>query len=622
MLATLLSWLVIFFVLFSFGNILLSVYNKFSRSNEKYNTIDTNLLGICLIVLTLSTSSLWLPSNQYILLAYIIIGVIYWTLERKKLKLYKRHITNIYKSLNTFQKTMLTAFVLLIFIYVLFNPYFFDAGFYHYRHMRWNEEYAVIPGLGNIEDRFGFNSSYLLISPIFSFRYIFGTAVYSTLQSLLFVLMFSWILITLFRTQYNIKYIIILILFLIFLFTNGVMLAASSTDIIPLLCTFYYITKTVLDPDWLKKQPLLACLLPITLITFKLSSAVFAIICLVVIFYLIKEKKYRSIAFISIMSFLILAVWCIRNIIITGYLIYPIYQIDLFSFDWKMPANILFLEKLHIYEWARLMFDEYLAYNIFENGLKGNTIAKLGSIGDTIIFMTVLASPIILIYSSVKKKGINKNIIYVYIASILSIIVSFISAPDPRFVYGYILGITFLTSTILLSFSEKDKIIFQKKGFIIILIIFLCYAPTVFRQCRLTVRQFGGTIFAKESLSIFFKQWHPVIDSELTEYKVGNITFYISNIGEHVLYDNIFYTHPDGLPFTPFKGGKIQNIKSIEMRGKTAQEGFRTKTEYINLINSDLDKYIKEYNKAQQIKRDDILKDSKSSIFKFKRLTD
>src|SRR5204863_7475062 len=41
-------------------------------------------------------------------------------------------------------------------------PWNYDSGLYHFQMIRWLNEYAIVPGLGNLEPRLAFNQSYFL----------------------------------------------------------------------------------------------------------------------------------------------------------------------------------------------------------------------------------------------------------------------------------------------------------------------------------------------------------------------------------------------------------------------------------------------------------------------------
>jgi len=80
-----------------------------------------------------------------------------------------------------------------------------------------------------------------------------------------------------------------------------------------------------------------------------------------------------------------------------------------------------------------------------------------------------------------------------------------------------------------------------------------------------------------------------------TEYLVENIVFYLLEDDLVASYDLLPATGPVGLPFEPFMGYKIQSIKTIEPRGDLFQYGFRTKEEYINIINENVEIYESKY---------------------------
>lgn len=597
MLAILISWIVIFFALFSMGDLFISLYNynKVCKTDEAYNIVDTFILGICFILIPLQLTSLWLPSNHYILSAYILIAAIYWIFNRKRLDIYYSKTKESLRTIKRLQILLAIVGILTILIYVSFIDNFYDAGYYHYQQVRWNEEYSIVPGLGNLEDRFGFNSNYLLLSAIFSFRFLFGEALYSS-QSLLLVILFLWVFANLCKSGYNIKYIILLAFFPIILLTSSPVIADSSTDAIPLLCIFYFLSKTGLKPTWIKEQPLLAFLLPLTLVTFKLSTAVFCIVSLVVLISILKQKNYRTSVFLLSSAFLIVGLWCVRNVIITGYLFYPIHSIDLFSFDWRMPAGTVMLQKLHIYQWAKYIFDVEYIYRIFYVGLSGTKMVLMGNSINFSLFVLTLLSPLVAIYCLVKKKKIDKVSIYILILSFICIVFGMITAPDFRFINGYIFGASFLFICAILSLIKKSDIQSCKTRKILTCIIILATALVTINR---GINHCGYYKITTEKLASTIKfPWSQENNEPLSEYKMGDITIYLTkNVGSKP-FDSLPACENWGIPFQPFVGTKVQNIRTIETRSNTLQDGFRTKEEYIETINTYAEKTKQDYIKV------------------------
>jgi len=606
MIAILVSWTIIFFILFSFGDIFISIYNKLCKREESYGILDSFFLGLCFILIPLQFTSLWLPSGHYMLFAYIVICMIYWVCKRKRLKKFLVDYSKSFKQITTLQGISIIIVIASVILYCLFLYTFFDAEYYHYQHIRLNEEYPVIPGLGNFEDRFGFNSNYLLLSAIFSFRFIFTDAVY-TLQGLIFALLLCWGFTKFILEKHNLNYLVFIILLLTFFLIGERYLDNSSTDSLPFLCVFYYISKTIFKPTWLEKQPLLAYLLPFTLITIKLSTIIFCIASLIILIYLIKSKQFKSVSFLFIASFLIVSLWIIRNVIITGYFVYPIYNVDLFSFDWKMPKIVLMLQKQYIYYYASYAGKYLLFEDVLKTSIDGFNLSLPGRYLQWIIYGLFLLSPIFIFSSIFRKINIHRNIYLIYLASFISLIFIFITAPDFRFAFSYIFGCAFIGFHIIITLFGKQDCNISKYKTAIILSVACCFLIVSYRKKHSIIHHFytkKKEIFNSVIYTPLFHYESSKYNLQFSEYKLGELTIPMK-IGDDIrTFDVAPATNPYGLPYTPFAGGKIQNIKTIEPRGKRLEDGFRTKKEYMDMLNYNTDRYLKEYNSLGSVRND------------------
>ena len=52
-----------------------------------------------------------------------------------------------------------------------------DTELYHGQAVRWMEEYSAVKGLGNIFRRSAYNSSFLCLQALFSFKFVFGQSI-------------------------------------------------------------------------------------------------------------------------------------------------------------------------------------------------------------------------------------------------------------------------------------------------------------------------------------------------------------------------------------------------------------------------------------------------------------
>ncbi|MBK5721788.1 hypothetical protein JGH11_12985 [Dysgonomonas sp. Marseille-P4677] len=604
MFAILISWFTITYITISWGTIFTDIYNKFCKIQENYNIPDSCILGVCFITITLPLSSLFLPSNHYVLAAYIFISSTYWLFNKEKLKQHVGTIRSIINKLSIVQIILLSLLIVATITTLLFTPSGYDQLYYHYQHIRWNEEYRIIPGLGNIEDRFGFNSNYFLISAIFTFRFLFGDATY-LFQSTLFVIILCWIIVKIFTVKNNFIYLISLAFMLVILCTSNLFLADSSTDIIPIIFIFYYAMKTTITPQWYKSKTLLAFILPISLITFKLSTAIFALISLGICIYILKNRNFKQIIFLLISAFLIIGLWCIRNIISTGYLVYPINEIDIFTFDWKMPKAILILQKYHILKWAEFVYDFQSIYWILDNGLNGHKLLLFTSMINFALFLfSLIISPFIIIYSIIRKKKIDIAIYCIYFVLIIAIIHGFISAPDFRFMNGYIFGCSLLLTTFL--FQLKKSFSF-KITYSFTFIILICFFILSIRRTSSPIEIIKTKYEDKSISSILIRPWTSEFKTSYTPYPMGGFDIYISKDPFYRTNDNLPSTSMDGLPFNPFSGNKLQSILTIEARGNKIEDGFKTKKEYVDILNNNIEQYKIGYDSIYRIKYESFL---------------
>ncbi len=597
MLIIIVSWTIAFFILFSLGDMLIQFYNSYCRQSERYGLLDTFILGICTAIIPLSILSIWMPINHNILFFSITATCVYWFIQPKRLYNHFNQLKNTFHSLTKLQVASLCIIIFSMLIYSNFVESHFDAFYYHYQNIRYIEEYRAIPGLANIEDRFGFNSNYFLLSALFSFRFVVGSGI-TTLQSLLFMVIILWTLLNIYKSKYDIRYIIFLTFLLLLFITNHQVLIDSSTDIIPFICIFYYLGKTALFPEWYKKNKLLAYLLPVTLITFKLSTIIFALISLILLISLIIKKEKKTIVFFIILAAITLSPWIVRNIIISGYLIYPLYQIDIFSFDWKVPKAVAEMESLYINVWAKHIFNTEL--NLLSTDLSSkNKVKTLNIIINFLSLIITILSPFILIWICFIKRKLKEFSWWIYSISLLCIGFGLITAPDFRFIGCYTWGCSYLIVIAGLNIS-KGKIGLKIRSVTTVTLLIFFVLFTFWKNRNYTIN-YSLSLNAKNTMSILRKPWTLKPEIEFDIYMMDNIPIYIPKDRVDA-YDKIPVACDEGLPFKPFNGSKIQGIQTIELRGKDIKDGFKTKPEYINILNNNIKKYkedfLKQFNEA------------------------
>ena len=585
MLAIIVSWISISIVFLSFGDFFVFLYNKLGKQTERYGVTDTFLLGMCFTLIPLSLSSFWLPSNQYILLSYLLFSIVYWILKKERLKNILKQCRYHLKGFKTLQLAAFIIPVLAIAIAILWQVGVFDSLFYHQQNIRWNEEFAIVPGLGNLEHRFAFDSNYLLLSAIFSFRFLFGEAIYS-LHVLVLVYVLCWILKEIFSSGFELKRLLLLIVFTGYIFTFGYSLASTSTDAIPNIVSFYLIARLLLYPDSIKERLLFYVCIPITLVTFKVSILPLSLLSLVALYHFFRAKQYKPIIITLSGTGIIITLWLIRNVILSGYLIFPFSEIDIFTVDWKIPKRIAIEEVDFIKSCAIRIFNDLMnhltAPSFTAEGVK-NWLTSF------IFICPVIISPSVVIYSLARKKYLNKTIYLVYISLILIFAVWYIGGPDPRFIGGALFAMLYFVIYLLLE-KEKEKQ-FKISGRLVVgLFVATMAAWPVMRTDRFT-QMFGLSMSQennKRPISDVLIRPYPyrellrsagMYKDSFYEYHISNhVSVYISESpevlnGRYVCFDSPF-------PCTISSSGvgiKYLDVTEIEARGKSLQDGFRAK---------------------------------------------
>jgi hypothetical protein len=139
----------------------------------------------------------------------------------------------------------------------------------------------------------------------------------------------------------------------------------------------------------------------------------------------------------------------LRNIWLSGYLLYPLPGLDLFNFDWKIPAAAVLAEKRSIVEFAR--DPGYLAPPgavktpwgwlpyWFSQSLTGYS-TKLAKIflPALVLFLDWLVQMVRLRTCKIDFREIGKNKV-IYLTAAGGLLCWFFSAPDLRFALGFLM---------------------------------------------------------------------------------------------------------------------------------------------------------------------------------------
>jgi len=349
-----------------------------------------------------------------------------------------------------------------VFLVVLENathkPTNYDTALYHAQAIHWIESYRAVPGLVNIQDRFAYNSSWLVLAASMSFAFL-GLHSFHLINSVLLLTVMFYFgdgFQDLIQKQVKLSHVVKAILFFLPIFLYASDLSSPGTDLPPALLIW---VTMVLILEKMEKRGLefdiysiVICILSILVITFKLSALPLSLLALLILIQQIRNKAWRRGAILMATMLFILLPWFLRNIILSGYLIYPVPQIDLFSFDWKYPLDATKSAALGLLWFNRFPFDakDYIGMPMTQwIPLWFHQLDR----GEKILLLIAIASPLGLFVDIFINPSLKSRYMYMiaFLINYIGIFFWLFTAPILRFGYAYLLAsITLVSAPILI----------------------------------------------------------------------------------------------------------------------------------------------------------------------------
>ncbi len=463
----------------------------------------------------------------------------------------------------------------------------YDSDLYHAQAIRWIEEYGIVKGLGNLHVRFAYNSSAFAVSALYSMRFLGGQSYH--VMSGFFTLLLAWQCVDIknvLRRGHLVISDFARLAAIYYMFTVFDEIVAPASDYFLSAIAFYVIIHWL---DMYVKHErsyvpyILLALLGIFAITIKLSAAPMVILSVVPIYKLMHDRtreKTHALIISIILAFLIVFPFIIRNVIISGWLLYPVTFIDLFGVNWKIPKGTAAFDAKEIKTFGR-GYNDVLAFGDapFSQWVPHwfSTITGLNKIMLILAIISVLLYIGYLIYFLIaamgrkneKIRGFGKGKVFelssrsmLATADFLTIggtligcfIFWFLSAPLIRYGLVYV----WLTPAVIIGrlFIVINNRIGKDIREIILKILVGLFAFWMFFKCVNLViedsRRFNPQYLVKQQDYGLY---------ETKEFKLGDETFYYPVDGDRIGYE-------------PFPGATNDVSGKVKLIGKTIREGF------------------------------------------------
>ena len=233
-----------------------------------------------------------------------------------------------------------------------------DTPAYHMATVKWVREFGVVPGLTNLMDRLGANSSWHVFAAFLEPGPLAGKSMH--FAGLLVYMILLAICMPGFAAILNKKAGLAEIFqslgFPVILLGSEWLITSLSTDwpmYVIIFLAFLICIKILV-----KNDSRIVCAqenlggavsaLAALSVSIKLMAAPYVLLPLSAILLIRKRILWNSFKSLLI-GFLVVSPFLVRNVILSGYLVYPSVYPDVFRFDWKVPKD----DALGLYNWAK-----------------------------------------------------------------------------------------------------------------------------------------------------------------------------------------------------------------------------------------------------------------------------
>ena len=459
MLLILINWIYIFISSLSFGFLL-----KKLLKIENQNFTIHHILGLFSISIFSWVYAIFFPLDIVFYGVMCVITLLGLFTFRKEIKI---HFLKFKKEWLAFNKAYKFSLVFIFIVSLAMSsatPSIFDNESYYIQTIKWLNECGFVKGLGNLHIFFAQTSSWHILQASFSFPFLETT--FNDLNGFFLVVfaVFCFQQLHQYKSskkgyQLYIGSVLISLPFLIF-FIN-----APSPDLPVFLISqllFYLFIKHYKEIN--ASIFTIILLLTIFLCVIKITTCILILLPLILLFKHYKMLKHQLVKPI-VLSLLVGVFFLIKNVILTGYLLYPLEIFDVLDVDWKVPSEMVTLFKTGTYNAA---FDYQNLENLstlqlFKTWL---TSFKFNGVINTIFILLLFVFPFLW-----KTKNKEKSIFILYIIGVLHFLLAWNFSPQYRFFFFYML---FFSMQICIWFIRKEKriLLFIYFGFACTLIPF------------------------------------------------------------------------------------------------------------------------------------------------------
>lgn len=549
MLTIFLNWLYILFTVFSLG----FAFSQFVRKVLHYQMKRVDSMLMTGFIIATAYAQIFSLFYRVYIEANIILTavcVLFCTIMRKEMF---RFIRNAFRECPMSRRILIPILLLAWCFYTSRGYMPPDMDVYHGQSIRWIEEYGVVKGLGNLNGRIGYNNSIFVVSALYSMKFLLGVSLHAVNGFIAFLLSITALdLGKCFKRKKMLLSDYARVGAVYYLTTIIDEVLTPSADYAVMCTIFFIIIKWLTqleEPDEERRGNItpyaLICVAGAYTLTLKVTAGLILILIVKPACRLLKEKRWKEICIYLLLGLLVAVPWMARTVIITGWLFYPLPELDLFDFDWKMPTYQLRADAFQIKIWAKGANDNPNAGimewfpNWFRNEISGTE--KMLILADIAAW---LLSVLIAVYVLIKRQWEKLDVILVFAAVACSYIFWQLTAPMMRYGYAHVILLAALMIGYLLQYSKTIV-----RAAYVFLIVYGMYKLYICAD-RIVQTAYGPYYIWQETYETY----------EMESYEVDGVTFY--------------YNPSGGLGYETFPVACGKDY-SFELRGDSLKDGFR-----------------------------------------------
>jgi len=437
----LICWAVALFTFSVLGAVVLQALKVGRNANDQlFQYLVQVLCGIAFFNVLMGTASLMMPVTANLTIA--IVAVCLAGLSVPQIRGRAALSINGISSLAWYSKLLLLLLSAAVLWVAGLPSLNYDTGLYHDQFIMWMNQYAAVPGLANLHERFGFNSHWQLVAASFN-GYPYVNSGFNDMGALLTVVFlaasvesFQALITNANRTfLHGLMALSLVPLYLLARFFT------SDTPDLPNSLIGFTVLAIPFYHGWKNDQRLLVlAVVGGLMVSIKVSSVLLLGVALPSLIGI----NWKKFGLALLVGLFVLMPWLARNYTFSGYLVYPAKFTAIGSPDFQAPVESL--------EYVNALLESHGKFGRYDVEMVGRPVSEWGHLWlghqTTIIkLMLVFCFGLLLIFIPFDAfRAIRSKFEYretldtlIHLVFLLSMAIVFKLAPEIRYAYGVLL---------------------------------------------------------------------------------------------------------------------------------------------------------------------------------------